>query len=239
MLPIRAVIHRIRRAVHDDEQRINFSDGEILDVINAGLRIVRRSIADIQPEILMKTTTGILKPGEDEIHLKFRPMTIVEVTAGDKVLSKVEGYANKKIFHNHAKICGNKTPIYSRYEIKNFAEHKLDETNLQHIRERFLVGHPKCFYRVGMQTLKLHPRPRAETAYTVRTIDDIDELRFDDETPLLNEFDDFLIEYAIWRLSLDEEFDMTQEQQIIASISQQIAQILSPPPPGGTVRGYW
>ena len=105
MLPIRAVIHRIRRAVHDDEQRINFSDGEILDVINAGLRIVRRSIADIQPEILMKTVTGILKPGEDEIRLKFRPMTIVEVTAGDKVLSKVEGFANKKIFHNHDKIC--------------------------------------------------------------------------------------------------------------------------------------
>ena len=90
-----------------------------------------------------------------------------------------------------------------------------------------------------MQTLKLHPRPRAETAYTVRTIDDLDELHFDDETPLLNEFDDFLIEYAIWRLSLAEEFDMTQEQQIIASISQQIAQVLSLPPPGGTVRGYW
>ncbi|MBR1645994.1 MAG: hypothetical protein IJ685_04360 [Selenomonadaceae bacterium] len=94
MLPIRAVIHRIRRAVHDDEQRINFSDGEILDVINASLRIVRRSIADIQPEILMKTVTSILKPGEDEIRLKFRPMTIVEVTAGNKVLSKVEGYAH-------------------------------------------------------------------------------------------------------------------------------------------------
>ena len=59
MLPIKAVIHRIRRAVHDDEQRINYSDGEILDVINAGLRMIRRTIADIQPEILMKTATGI------------------------------------------------------------------------------------------------------------------------------------------------------------------------------------
>ena len=239
MLPIRAVIKRIRTAVHDDEQRINYSDGEILAVVNAGLRIIRRTIADIQPEILMKTTTGILKPAQDEIRLQFRPLTIVEVTAGDKVLSKTEGYANKKIFHNHAKICGNKTPICSRYELKNFAEHKLDETNLQHIRERFLIGHPKVFYRVGMQTLKLHPRPRAETAYTVRTIDDIDELRFDDETPLLNDFDDFLIEYAIYRLSLGDEFDMTQEQQVIASIAQQIAQVLSPPPPGGVCRGYW
>ena len=239
MLPIRAVIHRIRHGIHDAEQRINYSDGEILAVVNAGLRIIRRTIADIQPEILMRTVTGILKAGENEIVLKFRPLTIVEVTAGDKILSKVEGYGNKKIFHNHDKICGNKTPIYSRYELKNFAEHKLDETNLQHIREQFRIGHPRCFYRVGLQTLKLHPRPRAETAYTVRTIDDIDELHFDDETPLLNDFDDFLIEYAIYRLSLDNEFDMTQEQQLIASITQQIAQVLSPPPPGGVVRGYW
>ena len=239
MLPIWALIHRVRRAIHDDEQRINYSDAEILAVVNAGLRMIRRTIADIQPEILMKTATGILKAGEDKIILSCRPLMIVEVTAGDKVLSKVEGYANKKIFHNRAKICGNKTLIYSRYELKNFAEHKLDETNLQHIRERFLIGRPKCFYRVGMHTLKLHPRPRAETAYTVRTIDDIDELHFDDETPLLNEFDDFLIEYAIWRLSLDDEFDMTQEQQIIASITQQIAQVLNPPPPGAVVRGYW
>lgn len=239
MLPMRAVIKRVRAAVHDDEQRINFSDGEILPAVNAGLRIIRRTIADIQPEILMTTATGLLEAGQDEIKLKCRPLTIIEVTAGDKVLSKVEGYANKKIFHNHAKICGCPTMIYSRYELKNFAERKLEETNLQHIRERFLIGQPKCFYRAGMQSLKVHPKPRAQTAFTVRTIDDLKELHFEDETPLLNDFDDFLIEYAAWRLSLGDEFDMTQEQQIIANIHQQIASVLNPPPGGAVVRGYW
>ena len=240
MLPIREAIKRIRSAVHDDEQRINYTDEEILNAINAGLRIIRRTIADIQPEVLMETVTGLLEPGQDEIRLRRRPLMIVEVTAGDKVLSTVTSYLDKKIYHNHEKIFENMTPIYpTKYEQKNFAEYKLHETNLHHIREKFLTGRPKSFYRVGLQCLKLYPKPRKETGFTVRTVDDVEELHFEDMTPLLNEFDDFLIEYAIYRLSLTDEFDMTQEQQIIANIHQQISNILAPPPAGAVVHGYW
>ena len=73
----------------------------------------------------------------------------------------------------------------------------------------------------------------------MRTIDDFEELTLEDETPLLNDFDDFLIEYATMRLSIDNEYDATQEQQILSAIQSQIAQILSPPPAGTVVRGYW
>lgn len=73
----------------------------------------------------------------------------------------------------------------------------------------------------------------------MRTIDDFTELRFEDKTPLLNDFDDFLLEFATMRLSVDNEFDATQEQQILSAIQAQIMQILSPPPVSVQVKGYW
>lgn len=239
MLPVREAIKRIRRAVNDDEQRINYSDGEILDAINAGLRVIRRTITDIQPEILSETQRGLLAPGQDEIHIERRPLVIVEVTAGEKVIAIQRGEWHDKVFRNDTPIFGNKMPVYSRYEDKTFAEYKLEETNLQNITKRHAVGRPKCFYRVGLQTLKIYPKPRVETAFTVRIVADMRELSFDDTTPLLNEFDDFLIEYAGYRLALTDEFDMTQEQQLIANVHQQIVSILSPPPYGTVVHGYW
>ena len=238
MIPVKLAIHRVRGMIHDF-QHVNYSDHEILDVLNFGLRFIRRTIADIQPEILMSKQTGILQAGEDEIELKRRPMMIIEMTAGDKIISSVEGFSSKKIFHNHEKICGNKTPICSRYEIKTFAEKPIYETNIQHVRNRLAEKHSREFYRVGLQGIKIFPKPRNETAWTIRTIDDIEDLKFEDSTPLLNEFDDFLLEFAAMRLNIGNEFDMTQEQQIMANIHAQISQILSPPPVAAHVRGYW
>ena len=204
MIPIKTAIKRIRGAIHD-YQHINYSDAEILLVINAGLRFIRRTIADIQPEILMSEEKGILQGGENTIQLEKLPLSIIEVTAGNSE-----------------------------------KQYKLYETNLQHLKNRKFHGeHARIFYRVGLKTLKLFPVPKFETAYTVRTIEDFEKLTLEDETPLLNDFDDFLIEYATMRLSIDNEYDATQEQQILSAIQSQIAQILSPPPTGTVVRGYW
>lgn len=239
MLSVKTAIQRIRGAIHD-YQHINYSDDEILLVINAGLRFIRRTIADIQPEILMSEYRGILQGGEDLIQLKNRPLTIIEVTAGDKIISSVEVDNSEKIFNNTNLIYDNLTPIYTKHEEKIFAEFQLQETNLQHLRNKNLQGeHARYFYRVGLQSLKVFPVPKFETAFTVRTIDDFEELNLEDETPLLNDFDDFLIEFATMRLSIDNEYDATQEQQILSAIQSQIAQILSPPPSGIVTKGYW
>ena len=238
MTPVKDLIKRVRTLIHDNDC-INYDDRDILHTLNAGLRFMRRTISEIQPELLMTTYTGILQAGEDTIELQHRPMKIIEMTAGDKIISSVENFAGKKIFSNFDKVFGNTTRSYSKYELKTFNEYPLEETTLHHIRNRNKIGQPEKFYRVGLQSLKIYPKPRAETAYTLRTIDDIDELRFHDVTPILNEFDDFLIEYATLRLSLEDEFDMTQETQLMANIQQQIAQVLSPPPSGTIVRGYW
>ena len=180
-----------------------------------------------------------MESGNDTIELATRPMKIIELTAGDKIISKTEGYSGKQIFSNFDKIFGNSTNSYSRYELKTFAEYPLQETTLHHIRARNLTGKPQYFYRVGLTTLKIFPKPRSETAFTLRTIDDIEDLKFDDSTPVLNEFDDLIFEFCTMRLSLTEEFDMQQEAQIMANIHQQIAQVLQPPPAGVVVRGYW
>ena len=238
MVGARQLIKKIRAAIHDDDC-INYDDKDILDTINAALRFIRRTIADIQPEILISESTGILDAGNDTIRLENRPMKIIELTAGDKVISKTEGYSGKKIFSNFDKIFGNATNSYSKYELKTFAEYPLQETTLHHIRARNLTGKPQMFYRAGLQTLKIFPKPRSETAWTLRTIDDIEDLKFDDSTPVLNEFDDFIFEYCVLRLQLTEEFDMQQEAQIMANIHQQIAQVLQPPPAGAVIRSYW
>ena len=109
-----------------------------------------------------------------------------------------------------------------------FAIHKADAT-----------GEPKEFYLTGTQTINFYPTPTEPTDYTIRTVDDIKELTWEDNSPLLTEFDDFLVEYAAIRLSVGNEYDMTQESQLMANIATQIQQVLIPPPVGIITRGYW
>lgn len=121
------------------------------------------------------------------------------------------------------------------------AEKGLHETDIAFIspRSNDAKGTPREFFLTGSQTINFFPIPDAETKYTVRTVDDIEELSWEDDSPLSNEFDDFLIEYAALRLSLGNEYDMTQESQMVSSIAAQINQILTPPPAGVLTQGYW
>ena len=158
-------IRKIRGAIHDYQQ-VTYSDEEILTVINAGMRFIRRTIADIQPEILMTEFKGILQGGEDTIQLKNLPLSIIEVTAGDKVISSVEVENSPLIYNNLDLIYDNLTPIYGKEIIETFAERQLQETNLQHLKNKNYHGErAKYFYRVGLKTLKVFPAPKAETAY--------------------------------------------------------------------------
>ena len=236
--PIKDLIRKIRITIHD-EDKINYDDQDILNVINAGMRFIRRTIAEIQPEIIMTTTAGILQAGENEIKLKNIPLKIIELTAGSKVISTSKYNDGKKIYSNDDKIFGNVDNAYSIKEKKIFEESPLEEVTLQQISKRQISGKPRKFYRMGLKVLQIYPTPEKETAYTLRTVDDIKELKYEDETPFLSEFDDFLAEYAVIRLSLTNEYDMTQEQQILSNIHAQISQILSPPPASAVMKSYW
>jgi hypothetical protein len=60
------------------------------------------------------------------------------------------------------------------------------------------------------------------------------------ETPVPNEFDDFVQEYAIIRMSVTNEFDISQENSIMSNIIQQVtSRLQSFTEPGVRVKSYW
>ena len=67
----------------------------------------------------------------------------------------------------------------------------------------------------------------------------MDEIGAEGSSPLNNEFDDFLIDYVVIRLSIGNEYDMTQENTLMANIVAQIQQMVMPPPSGIIVDSYW
>ena len=98
---------------------------------------------------------------------------------------------------------------------------------------------PKGFFLTGTQTINFFPTPTVSTEYKIRTVDDISEVGMDDNSPFLTELDDFLVDYATIRLSIGNEYDMTQESQLVANIVAQIQTVIMPPPASIQIRGYW
>lgn len=201
MLSVQTLAERIRRRLHDTE-KITYSDEELRECINLGVRFIRRIIARVRPALLMSESGGTLPKGVNAVVLDVRPLKIISAAVNGKAL---------------------------------------EETELAFvIRERSdSEGVPEKFYLTGSQTINFYPTPQEPTPYTIRTVDDIKELTWADKSPLLTEFDDFLVEYATIRLSIGNEFDMTQESQLVANIVAQIQQILLPPPAGISTKGYW
>lgn len=240
MLPLKTIARRIRIKVHDTDA-ITYDDEEILDTINCGIRFIRRAIADIRPTLLASSVEGILSPGEKAVSLDIRPTKIVHVTVGTDIIQETETYHSKKIWHNWEKIYANHTPIYSKVVTRTYEEHAIHETEIAHVigRRSGKMGVPEEFYLTGARDVNFWPIPNGETKYTIIKIDDIEELSLADDSPLNTEFDDFLVEYGVVRLSIGNEYDVSQETQIMSNIYDQVQRILVPPPAGLQTRGYW
>lgn len=240
MLLLKTLARRIRTRLHDTDD-ITYTDEEILDSINCGVRFIRRAIADIRPSLLTSVHEGILTAGTKTIVLDVRPTKIIHVTAGDKIIKTEKFYSSKKIYHNYEKIFNNHSPTHTEVVKNTYSEKALHKTELAHIivERNDKTGTPKEFCLIGEKTINFFPIPTADTKYTVLTIDDIEELSLNDNSPLNTEFDDFLVEYATIRLAAGNEFDMTQEQQMMSNIYLQIQKILTPPPAGCVTYPYW
>ena len=239
MLSMRTILNRARTKLHD-EDAITYDNDVIVAALNDGIRFIRRTIAQIQPEILQSETTGTVDAGVDNIELPKRPLFIVEVLAGDRIKKSVTTRnATPFVWKNKTKIYKSTLKLWSETTVTTWYKLPLYAINMRHIFNRYEEGTPTAYYRSGIKTIRLFPVPNKETAYTVRTIDDIEEVTIADNSPLINDFDDFLIEYAALRLSIGNEYDMSQETQVFANIINQIQMILAPPPPGIEVVGYW
>lgn len=240
MLSVQTLAKRIRFRLHDMDS-IAYDDTEILDCINNGVRFIRRIIANVRPALLLSEVEGILEAGTRSITLERRPTKIINVTAGDRIIKTEVYFTGKKIYHDFDKIFRNHNPIYNRHEKNTYSERALHQTEMAFIvpRRSDAEGAPREFFLTGSQTLNFFPIPKQPTKYTVRTVDDIEEIEWAGKSPLNTEFDDFLIEYAAIRLSVGNEFDMTQENQLMTNIAAQIQALLVPPPPGVLTKGYW
>lgn len=240
MLPLKTIARRIRIKIHDMDA-ITYTDEEILDAINCGIRFIRRAITDIRPALLLTTEDGILAAGQGRVNLSARPTKIIHVTVGADVLREDVTYNSAKVWHNWNKIYRNRTKIYSKVVTPIYTEHVIHETELAHVigKPTTETGEPREFYLTGTQTINFHPVPDKETKYTMLVVNDIEELTLADKSPLNTEFDDFLVEYGVIRLSVSNEYDVSQETQIMANIYDQVQRILVPPPAGIMTRSYW
>ena len=238
MLSIKAIISSVRTTVHDTDA-ITYDDEQIVSVINNGIRFIRRTIADVCPEVLISTTKGVLAPGEDTVELAKRPLRMIRVKAGNEIMSSVTDKNSPLIRRNYNLIFNNKNMIFDETTTTTYKELTLQETNFRHVPDENGNGKPTMYYRTGLKTIHLWPVPKVETAYTIDTIDDIEEVTAEGNSPLLTDFDDFLIEYTSLRLSIGNEYDESQETQIMMHIYNQIRNLLAPPPAGIAVQGYW
>ena len=161
MLPIKTLIKRIRATLHDTDA-VTYDDEELVDVLNNGIRFIRRTIAEVQPETLIETTTGVLQPGEDSITLEKRPLRIIRVRVGDEIIRQ-DGYSDL-IWRNDNLIYNNQTMIYVEPVIVGSRNNKtLRATNLRHIPDGDKQGFPTAYYKTGLKTIHVWPTPEVET----------------------------------------------------------------------------
>lgn len=239
MLPIATLVKRIRRMIHDPDS-ITYDDDEIVDTINNGIRFIRRTIADIRPEMLeADPVTGTLTAGTGRISLSTRPLKILCVRAGDEVKSSTELYYSQKVYHNRNLVFHNTTKIFSREIFTSYKTHAIDESSSMNITGDIdRTGNPEIFYLAGT-SINLYPVPQKDTFYHIQLINDISELSITDKSPLPNDFDDLLIEYANIRMSIENEYDVSQDSTVYSTIYQQIMNILHVPPTGIYSCSYW
>lgn len=101
-------------------------------------------------------------------------------------------------------------------------------------------GEPRRYYLTGRQTLCFYPAPARAVSYRVRLISDAPRLTLDGQSPFPSDLDDFLIAYARIRLSLDKEFNLPQETQLLEALRAKLqAYVMRIDEPQTLVRGYW
>ena len=240
MLPVKTLIRRIRARCHDLEN-ITYDDYEILDTLNIALRFIRRTIAELQPALLFKTYEGTVEAGKNSLTLPFVPLKIVHLTVGDKIIKSETLDTSPKMFQNYSQMWKNPLPIYTTRQIETYREQGLKHTDIAHkiLDRNDLTGIPKDFYVTNGNVIHFVPIPNSKYKFTLMYVEDIAELTEDDKSPLPTDFDDFIVEYASIRLQVGNEYDMTQEQSLIANIYAQLEKMLTPPPVGFVVRGYY
>lgn len=201
MMSVKDIVIRIRSSTHD-KQQTGYRDSDILGYINDGVRLMRRIIMSIRPELLADDpVTGTLLAGESTIKLEKMISKVLEVTAGDK---------------------------------------RLEPLSANMVMDAQATGIPDSFYLQGWKTIRVYPIPEKDIDYSVTVVSDMTLLDYDGASPFPTEIDDFLIEYAVTRASISNEFDVSQESSIMGNIISQATDFLRNMAQDTVfVDGYW
>lgn len=136
--------------------------------------------------------------------------------------------------------------IYLFDPISHIIDVRVDGKPLKIINPRVVEdinakGRPKFYWLVGYDKISVWPVPNTPVEFSVTGIKDLEPLTLDDEElPVPSDLEDFVYEYCILRASFTNEFDMSQESQLMVTIVngiQQRARTFNPP--GVKVGGYW
>lgn len=215
MLTVLEIIKKVRGTVHD-EQETGYTDDVLLGYINDGTRILRRIVMDIEPLLLAEECSAHVMAGENTLELT---ETVEDINAGTVTENNIKV----------SRICDVRANGKS-----------LKLVRVSDINDLERQGTPSCYYLQGFFTIKLWPVPDADMSCSVLYVRDMPLLAITDTSPFPMEIDDFLVEYTILRASLGNEFEMSQEHQIIGMITGQVEAFLyAHTKPRVSVRGYW
>lgn len=213
MMTVKEMIAKVRQTIHDTKE-LEYSDVELINYLDDGNRILRRTAMSIYPEVLVSSLKGTnVEEYEDEDGNPSKRLT-------SKVVSEAPFTRIIRVVLDNEQI----KPI-SRSEIINYKE----------------SGDSKYYYLTGFNTINFFPPPTSEHDYRIDYISDMTLLDLEDSaSPYPLVLDDILIEYAVLRSSISDEFNMQKETALISTIISQIEDVLRNMTPSYTqVSGYW
>jgi hypothetical protein len=190
-------IIKYARQLVNDEQKTGYADFLMLDCLNAAIRFMWRHITKIRPAIIAETVSGSFNGGV--IY-----MTGVSVDGAKPAPRMMLKVVDVEIGGRHLRHIDMLDAVRANAE-----------------------SEPERYYRLGFDKICVYPKAKEETEYKIIAVFDAPKIAAMTEiTPFPDVFDDFLTQYVVIRLSYKNEFNMSQEEGIMATVISQIEQIL-------------
>lgn len=230
-MTLKDIIERIRASTHDNGA-LDYKDQHLINYVNNGIRFVRRTMLAIDTLLLADTLVGVNElPEETETEEEENPNVIIDNEAGSteeetepvdlSVIKIPDGFSNII----SVKVNGN----------------TLRPINPRTITDIDMEGDAEFYYAIGFNNICLWPHPTGKVEYTVTYVPDLVVLSdMDAEVPFTSEIIDFIVEYAVIRASMVNEFDVSQETSIMGAIVSQIESLFHNINGHGVqTDGYW
>ena len=226
-MTLKDLIERVRASTHDRDE-LDYNDDQLINYINNGIRFVRRTILAIDSMLLSETAVGTLELPEEEPETETNPYIIYDIEAAEE-----EEPVDLSV-------------IKIESSFSNIISVRVNGNTLRPINPRLITdmqreGDAEFYYAAGFQKICLWPKQTSKVEYEVTYVPDLVILSdLEDEVPFTNDIVDFIVEYAVIRASMVNEFDVSQESGIMSAIVAQIENLFHGINGRGVqTDGYW